>query len=214
LGLIKKFALADTLALVALSPQNALQVREAGWLWLLVYAYALVIFLDFSGYTDIAIGLGRILGVRLPENFAAPYLKPNLTQFWNSWHMTLTQWFRGYYFNPLVRWTRGTRLKTAPVAVLLITQVTTMLLIGLWHGVTWNFVIWGVWHGLGLFAQNRWTEFARPRLAGLGEGPRRALDVFSTLLTFHFVALGWVWFSLPTPQAALTVLARLVGQGN
>lgn len=213
LGLFKKFALADTLALAALSPQNAPQVRETGWLWLIVYAYALVIYLDFSGYTDIAVGLGRILGVRLPENFAAPYLKPNLTQFWNSWHMTLTQWFRGYYFNPLVRRLRSSRWKDSPAAVLLFTQASTFVLIGLWHGVTWNFVIWGLWHGLGLFIQNRWSDFIRPRMAAVGEGPRRWLGALSWLLTFNYVALGWVWFTLPTPQMAAQVLARLVGLG-
>jgi D-alanyl-lipoteichoic acid acyltransferase DltB (MBOAT superfamily) len=94
LGLAKKFIIADTLALVALSPQNAPQVSGAGWMWLLLYIYALQIYFDFSGYTDIAISLGLALGVKLPENFAAPYLKPNLTQFWNAWHMSLTQWFR------------------------------------------------------------------------------------------------------------------------
>ena len=72
----------------------------------MLYAYALMIYFDFSGYTDIAIGLGRLLGVRLPENFNAPYLKTNLTLFWNNWHMTLTQWFRAYFFNPVTRWLR------------------------------------------------------------------------------------------------------------
>lgn len=211
LGLFKKFALADTLALVALSPLNAGQVRGAGWLWLLLYAYALLIYLDFSGYTDIAIGLGRLWGVRLPENFDKPYLRPNLTQFWNNWHMTLTQWFRAYYFNPLVRWLRGPRFRLQPGAVLLLSQVTTFFLIGMWHGVSWNFAIWGLWHGLGLFAQNRWSEFARGRFANLPPGRARVLRGLSTALTFHYVALGWVWFTLPTPGAALRVLGRLFG---
>jgi D-alanyl-lipoteichoic acid acyltransferase DltB (MBOAT superfamily) len=214
LGLAKKFIIADTLALVALSPQNAPQVSGAGWMWLLLYIYALQIYFDFSGYTDIAISLGLALGVKLPENFAAPYLKPNLTQFWNAWHMSLTQWFRAYYFNPLVRWLRGSRVKASPGAVLLVTQISTFLLIGLWHGVTLNFALWGLWHGLGLFVQNRWTESTRVWFAERQFSPavQRGLAVFSTLLTFHYVALGWVWFALPTPQMALAVL-RVLGGG-
>ncbi|NLG96576.1 MAG: MBOAT family protein [Chloroflexi bacterium] len=212
-GLFKKFAIADTLALVALNPQNASQVNEAGWMWLLLYFYAFQIYFDFSGYTDIAIGLGMLLGIKLPENFAAPYLKPNLTQFWNSWHMTLTQWFRAYYFNPLVRWLRKRKKDLSPSLVLLLTQVTTMLLIGLWHGVTVNFVLWGLWHGLGLFVQNRWTDLTRGWFAArnFSPGQQRAMQVFSTLLTFHFVALGWVFFVLPSPELAGKVLLTLFG---
>ncbi|MCS7011355.1 MAG: hypothetical protein NZL98_08295, partial [Anaerolineales bacterium] len=102
-GMFKKFAVADTLSLIALNEVNAAQVNGAIWGWILLYAYAFQIYYDFSGYTDIAIGLGRLMGFKLPENFNAPYLKPNLTQFWNNWHMTLTQWFRAYFFNPLTR---------------------------------------------------------------------------------------------------------------
>ncbi len=212
-GLFKKFVIADSLALFALGPQNVGQVTGTGWQWVLVYAYALQIFFDFSGYTDIAIGLGRWLGIRLPENFNAPYLKPNLTQFWNNWHMTLTQWFRAYFFNPLTRSLRTARKPLPATVVILLTQVGTMVLIGLWHGIGWNFVLWGLWHGLGLFVQNRWTEWMRPRMAWLEARPRIAAGgrVLATVLTFHYVALGWVWFALPTPTDSLTVLLRLVG---
>jgi alginate O-acetyltransferase complex protein AlgI len=210
-GLVKKFVLADTLALVALNPTNALQVHQAGWMWLLLYVYAFQIFLDFSGYSDIAIGIGRIIGVRLPENFAAPYLKPNLTKFWNSWHMSLTQWFRAYFFNPFVRWLRTRRVRVAAVWVLLFSQVATMLLIGLWHGVTLNFVLWGLWHGAGMFVQNRWSEATRGWFAARSFSPflQRIMNGVSTLLTFHFIALGWVFFLLPTPGLAVTVFKTL-----
>ncbi|MDR3573409.1 MAG: MBOAT family O-acyltransferase [Anaerolineaceae bacterium] len=213
LGLFKKFVLADSLALIALNAANAGQVRSAGWMWLLVYAYALQIFFDFSGYTDIAIGLGRVLGIRLPENFNAPYLKPNLTQFWNNWHMTLTQWFRAYFFNPLTRALRSAKKPLSQPLMILITQVSTFVLIGLWHGITLNFVFWGLWHGLGLFAQNRWSDWIKPRAAVLEGRPllKRTATVLGTLLTFHYVALGWVWFALPSPQLSWQVLERLFG---
>jgi D-alanyl-lipoteichoic acid acyltransferase DltB (MBOAT superfamily) len=212
-GLFKKFALADSLALIALNGSNTLQTGSTGWMWVLLYAYSFQIYFDFSGYTDIAIGLGRLLGVKLPENFNHPYLKPNLTQFWNNWHMTLTQWFRAYYFNPLTRGLRRSGKNLPPWAVILITQVSTMLLIGLWHGVTWNFVLWGLWHGLGQFAQNRWSEAVRARAAALQAQPLwgTVMPAANVLLTFHYVALGWVWFALPAPHISLLVLQRLFG---
>jgi D-alanyl-lipoteichoic acid acyltransferase DltB (MBOAT superfamily) len=212
-GLFKKFVLADSLALVALNGANALQVRTAGWMWVVLYAYAFQIYFDFGGYTDIAIGLGRLAGIKLPENFIAPYLKPNLTQFWNNWHMTLTQWFRAYFFNPVTRFLRSGKRRLPIPLIIFITQLGTMLLIGLWHGVTWNFILWGAWHGVGLFVQNRWSEFVRPRLAGLE--PRKWLNGcvrgLSTFLTFQYVALGWVWFALPDVNSSLQVFLELFG---
>lgn len=201
-GLFRKFILADSLSLIALSPQNAPQILYSGWAWFLLYAYAFQIYLDFSGYTDLALALGRLAGVRLPENFNQPYRKPNLTQFWNNWHMSLTQWFRAYVFNPLTRALRGTPL---PVwSIILLTQLTTMTLIGLWHGVTWNFFIWGVWHGLGLFIHNRWQDAFRVRVNEWADNPfkQAIVAVSGVFLTFNFVALGWVWFVLPDPASA------------
>jgi alginate O-acetyltransferase complex protein AlgI len=210
-GVFKKFVLADTLALFALSAVNAAQTTSTFWTWILLYAYAGRIYLDFSGYTDIALGLGRLMGFKLPENFDRPYLKPNLTVFWNSWHMTLAQWFRTYFFNPLTRALRSRPLP--PWLIILIGQIGTMVLIGLWHGVTWNFAAWGLWHAVGLFGHSRWLEFARPRLAWLDERPRlqRVTAAASTLLTFHYVALGWVWFALPSLGLSVRVFGKLLG---
>lgn len=213
LGLFKKFAVADSLALIALSGTNALQVEAPGWAWVLLYAYSLQIYFDFSGYTDIAIGMGLLLGVKLPENFKAPYLKPNLTQFWNNWHMTLTQWFRSYFFNPLTRALRSGKKTLSIPAIILITQIATMVLIGLWHGATWNFILWGLWHGLGLFAHNRWSERTKARFAALAPRIQRALNAGGALLTFHFVTLGWVFFALPTPLISFRFLQVLLAIG-
>lgn len=214
-GLIKKFVVADLLAMIALNTANALQISSAGWAWVLVYAYAFQIFFDFSGYTDIAIGMGLLMGIKLPENFNDPYLKPNLTQFWNNWHMTLTQWFRAYFFNPLTRSLRSGKKPTPVWMVILITQVATMTLIGLWHGITLNFVFWGLWHGLGIFIQNRWSDWTKPLSARIQEKPalNKVVTIFTTLLTFQFVALGWVWFALPSMDLSLRVFGRLFGMG-
>ena len=210
LGLFKKFVIADALALIALNDALALQVRSTFWMWVVTYAYAFQIYFDFSGYTDIAIGTARLAGVKLPENFAAPYLKPNLAQFWNSWHITLTQWIRSYFFNPFNRWLRG--YQSMPQwTMILIGQLSTMLLIGLWHGVTVNFILWGLWHGLGLFFQNRWSDFAKRRFNVTDPRQQTALRLGGIFLTFNFVALGWVFFALTGPGLSWIVFRKLFG---
>ena len=212
LGLFKKFVIADMLALIALNDTLATQVHSGGWMWIHLYAYAFQIYFDFSGYTDIAIGIGYLVGVKLPENFLSPYTKPNITQFWNSWHITLTQWIRSYFFNPFNRWIR--RYKSIPAwTMILIGQLATMLLIGLWHGITWNFVLWGAWHGLGLFLQNRWSDFAKTRINPSNPRTQKVLQLGGVLLTFHFVALGWVFFALSEPGLSMQVLSKLFGIG-
>ena len=181
---------------------------------MLLYAYAFRIYFDFSGYTDIAIGLGKLMGFNLPENFERPYLKPNLTTFWNSWHITLAQWFRAYWFNPLTRSLRTGKWQPPMWVVILIGQVTTMFLIGLWHGLTWNFAAWGLWHALGLFVHNRWSEATKARFAGWVDHPRwqQIISILGVLITFHYVALGWVWFALPSTNLSWQVLGKLFGQ--
>jgi D-alanyl-lipoteichoic acid acyltransferase DltB (MBOAT superfamily) len=205
--------IADSLSWIALNDVFAQQVNSPGWMWLLLYFYSLRIYFDFSGYTDIAIGLGRILGVRLPENFASPYLKPNLSQFWNSWHMTLTQWFRNYFFNPFTRAMRSSKQPIPVVLMILIGQVSTMVLIGLWHGATLGFVLWGLWHGTGLFIQNRWSDYLKDHMPGWGKTPlgQKVLTYSGIFLTFNFVSLGWLFFTIPTPQNLWNVIAVLFG---
>jgi D-alanyl-lipoteichoic acid acyltransferase DltB (MBOAT superfamily) len=219
LGLFKKFVLADLLALFALGPTSAAQIRSTGWMWVSVYAYTLQIYLDFSGYTDIALGISSWLGFSLTENFRSHYLKPDLTRFWNNWHITLTMWFRAYFFNPLARALRSTKKPLPTGWVILISQLATMVLIGLWHGITWNFVAWGAWHGIGLFINNRWSESRKRRQVAQPSQTKLRIakylsDPLSTLLTFHFVALGWVWFALPSIPLSLDVFTRLFGVGG
>jgi len=210
IGLFKKFVIADALAYIALNDALATQVRTTGWMWIVLYAYTFQIYFDFSGYTDIAVGIARLVGIKLPENFLSPYTKPNLAHFWNSWHITLTQWIRSYFFNPFNRWIRG--YKNIPTwTMILVGQLATMLLIGLWHGVTVNFILWGAWHGLGLFLQNRWSDFAKTRIDINNPRLQTAMKIGSVLLTFHFVALGWVFFTLSTPVLSLQVFMKLIG---
>ena len=179
----------------------------------MLYAYAFRIYFDFSGYTDIAIVIGNLLGIQKPENFETPYFKPNLTLFWNSWHMTLAGWFRAYFFNPLTRALRSQPRNIPLPLIILIGQLSTFILIGLWHGITWNFAIWGAWHGLGLFIHNRWSDAFRSKISSLDSRPRlkRLAIAASTLLTFHYVSLGWVWFALSTPDQSWKTFLNLFG---
>jgi alginate O-acetyltransferase complex protein AlgI len=212
LGCFKKFVLADSLALVALNDINAPLVQGSGWMWIILYAYSFRLYLDFSGYTDIAIGMGVLMGFKLPENFDRPYLKTDLAAFWNSWHITLAQWFRAYIFNPLTRALRRGVLQKNVWIIILAGQLITMTLIGLWHGVTINFAIWGLWHAIGLFIHNRWVEFRRLRRLNLRSGLLARLEpIAGGLLTFNFVSLGWVWFALSDPNLSLRVFQSLFG---
>lgn len=209
-GMFRKFIIADGLAYIALSPAlvNVLNKPAPTAYWLMLYAYAFYIFFDFAGYTDIAIGIGLLLGVRLPENFRRPYMRPNIAAFWNSWHITLSSWYRDYVFTPLSR----SLLKAhwSPWLAAFTAQVLTMILIGLWHGVSLNFIAWGAWHGLGLYLHRLFAPRFQPDVA---DRPRLAslIRVSSVLVTFHFVAFGWVFFALPDLQSSLRVFAGLIG---
>jgi len=197
IGIGKKFVIADSLATFALNATRAEQAVSSAALWVLLYAYAFQIYFDFSGYSDIAIGLGQLFGIKLPENFRQPYLARNITAFWQSWHITLSQWVRFYVFSPLSRYLLTRRRKPSPLALAFVGQLATMIVIGLWHGVTWNFIAWGLWHGLGLFVHKAWSDRTRRTyLAGV-------------LVTFHFVVVGWLWFALPDMQTGWDVFTRL-----
>lgn len=213
IGIFKKFVIADNLALISMNSTNIVQVKNTPWLWLLLYAYAFQLFFDFAGYSDIAIGIGKILGINVPENFDAPYLKQNLSLFWNSWHMTLTKWVQSYIFNPLSRKLRSSRPKLSPRIGLLIGQVVTMVFIGLWHGISTNFVIWGLWHALGLFVSNQLTlSFRKKNCFNQTKGGKIFAKVIGTFLTFNYVALGWVWFAFSDTLLSAQTIMKLFGR--
>jgi len=213
IGLFKKFVLADTLALISLNPTLVAQNHSAAVMWIMLYAYAFQLFFDFSGYIDMVIGIGRLAGITLPENFASPYTKRNLTAFWNSWHITLSTWARLYFFAPLSRTLMGTPLKRYKQLVIFTAQVSTMILIGLWHGVALNFILWGAWHGVGLWLNRYLTERSRGWDAFVRERPAlaRVVHGLSVLFTFHFVAIGWLFFALPSTSLIIKALRQLVG---
>ena len=216
IGMLKKFAIADLLAQGAsLNALNATQIDNPLGLWALLYGYALRLYFDFSGYTDIAIGLGMLFGINLPDNFKRPYLKTNITAFWQSWHMTLSAWVRAYVFSPLSRWLLMRPRKPSSTVIVLSTQLVTMLVIGLWHGIALNFVLWGAWHGVGLFIHKQWSDRTRKWYRGLQNKPRqkRLWTLFSWFVTLQFVVIGWLWFALPDAGQAARLMLKLLGIG-
>ena len=215
-GLFKKFVIADLLAQgMSLTAGHVVQADSSLGLWVLLYGYALRIFFDFAGYTDIAIGIGLLFGIRLPETFIRPYLKSNITAFWQSWHATLSNWARFYVFTPLSRWLLKRTWRPSSTVIVLVAQLATMIVIGLWHGITLNFFIWGIWHGLALFAHKQWSDRTRKWYRGLNARPaqKRAWHFAGWFLTFNYVSLGWVWFALPTVGLSLEAYGKLFGVG-
>jgi alginate O-acetyltransferase complex protein AlgI len=213
IGIGKKFVVADSLAYFALSATKASQADSPLAMWILVYTYALQIYFDFSGYSDIAIGIGQLFGLKLPENFNQPYLKRNITLFWQSWHITLSQWVRFYIFSPLTRLLLDLKHAPQPNIVALTGQLSTMVVIGLWHGITWHFVAWGIWHGLGLFVHKLWSDYTRRFYIRLRRRPRasRVIEIAGIILTFHFVVIGWIWFALPDLDTSWNAFLKLFG---
>ena len=194
-GLMKKLLIADYLAENLVNRVFDFPNLYSGFEVLAgVYAYALQIYFDFSGYTDIAIGSALLVGVRLPANFNMPYAAVNIADFWRRWHITLSNWLRDYLYFSLP----GKRSKTMPYVNLVI----TMVLGGLWHGASWNFVLWGLLHGAAL-AIVRLLEARR------GKRPSRLPDAVRVLITFHFVTFAWIFFRAPNFAAALAVLERI-----
>lgn len=212
-GLFQKFVLADSLALISLNEFIAAQQVQTFWMWIVVFAYAFRLYFDFAGYTSIAIGISKLIGIQLPENFNRPYLSENITLFWNRWHMTLTQWLRTYFFNPTARFLRLNFHRVPPWIIILFTQTCTMVLIGLWHGIRLNFVIWGIWNAFGLFVHNRWSQYATGTVRSIRLNPSlsKIYQSLSVGLTFVYISLGWVWFALPDVGLSLSVFKTLLG---
>jgi D-alanyl-lipoteichoic acid acyltransferase DltB (MBOAT superfamily) len=159
-----------------------------------MYAYALQIYCDFSAYTDIAIGVANLLGYQFPQNFNQPYRALSVQDFWRRWHITLSTWLRDYLYIRLGG-NRGGRVRTY------VNVMVTMLLGGLWHGASWNFVLWGGLHGAALVVE---------RVLGLTAKPRTRLGAaLAWLVTFHFVCLTWVFFRSPSNEATLAYFTTL-----
>ena len=188
-GLVKKIIIADNLASLADVAFRAAALPNGVSLppmlyWQGFYLYAVEIYADFSGYTDLARGSALLLGLRMPENFRQPYLAVTVADFWNCWHMSLTQWFREYLFFPLTRWLLTRSKRRWSQLIQITANLIVMVLIGWWHGAALPFIAWGAWHAALLSLE---------RLSGWKPSGRLQTGL-SAVLTFHLVGFGWVLF--------------------
>lgn len=212
-GLGKTLLLSHYLGLAVAPVFEAPEAQSRAALLLATYAATLRFYFDFSGYSDLAIGVSAVFGVRIQENFDHPLTRRNLTQLWQRWHMTLTHWLRSYLFVPTSRALLRRAGRRTEGLALLTAQVVTMGFCGLWHGLGWNFLAWGLMQAVGLF----WlARFARP-LGGLLPASLRSAwqnspigYVASCLLTFHYFALSNVLIFCDSDRA-LAVVVRLFG---
>ncbi len=196
-GYVKKIVLADNLAIsvdqVFSSPQSA-----GAWDALLaVYAFAFQIYFDFSGYTDIAIGLALLFGFKFPRNFNYPYLAASFQDFWRRWHMTLSRWLRDYLYISLGG-NRGSLSRT------MANLMTTMLLGGLWHGASWNFVVWGGLHGAYLVIERLWLSNM-----GWWKSEKRWARFCRAFIVFHFVCFAWIFFRANDFQSSWIIIGKI-----
>ena len=183
-GLIKKIAVSDYISINFVDRVFDHPLLYSGFENLMaVYGYSLQIYCDFSGYTDIAIGLALLMGFRLPVNFNSPYQAHNITDFWRRWHISLSSWLRDYLYIPLGGNRKG-RIRTN------INLMITMLLGGLWHGANMRFILWGALHGVALVLHKVWTHFFPP----ITKNGKFMPSFFGKFFTFHFVAFCWIFF--------------------
>jgi D-alanyl-lipoteichoic acid acyltransferase DltB (MBOAT superfamily) len=210
-GFFKKVVVADRLALLVNHVYADPGSQNSFSLLLATYFFAFQIYCDFSGYSDIAIGTARILGVDLMKNFNRPYHSKSIHEFWSRWHISLSTWFRDYLYIPL----GGNRVSRQRwYANIMI----VFLVSGLWHGANWTFVVWGMFHGLFLLVGN-WTAAIRARvcrIVGLGRAP--AVHTFmQMMITFHLVLVSWIFFraqSISSAWGILTEILRFDGAGD
>jgi alginate O-acetyltransferase complex protein AlgI len=197
IGLAKKMLIANTLARPAdqifAMPAAELTAAHA---WTGIACYTLQIYFDFSGYSDMAIGLGRMFGFRFPENFNYPYIASSIQDFWRRWHMSLSAWFRDYVYIPL----GGNRTSTGR---LYFNLLLVFFLCGLWHGAAWTFVVWGLYHGAFLVIER--VGLATP----LNALPRPIRHAYAVLV----VMIGWVFFRADTLAGAMAMLSAMAGAG-
>jgi alginate O-acetyltransferase complex protein AlgI len=199
IGLAKKIVVADSMSILTV-PLTAPGSAPFGRIDYIVamLAYTTKIYFDFTGYSDIAIGVSGLLGLRIPENFDRPYRATNISVFWRRWHMSLSTWIRDYIFIPL----GGSR--HMPIITML-NLLVAMALAGLWHGAAWTFVIWGLWQGLGLAVHRIWASLVVPRIAAFSR-PSILVTITSICITFAFVTVGWVIFAASSFPDVLQVL--------
>lgn len=198
-GLIKKIIISDFIAVNFIDRVFDTPAFYSGFENMMaVYGYGLQIYCDFSGYTDIAIGLALILGFRLPVNFNSPYKAASIDEFWKRWHISLSRWLKDYLYIPLGGNRKG-KIRTN------INLIITMLLGGLWHGASLRFIIWGAFHGIALVISRIWRSAIGEKLFS-----DRISRIFGVFITFHFVTFCWIFFRAPDLDSVGIMLTQII----
>ena len=200
IGLGKKAIIANTMALTADAIWNN-GVSQNTWImsWVGSIAYTLQIYFDFSGYSDMAIGLGRMFGFHFNENFNLPYISKNITEFWRRWHISLSSWFRDYVYIPLGGNRKNVYLNLAIV----------FLLTGVWHGAAWNFIVWGIWNGVFILIER--VIRMKNKKKEIQKKQNRGIIFLQKLYTLMVVNLGWVLFRAPDLETAIDFMKSMFG---
>lgn len=202
-GLFKKLVLSDRLSVLVDQVYQTPLAFDGITVWLAVLAYSLQIYLDFSGYSDMATGAARMLDIQLPRNFNLPYLSHNVTELWKRWHISLSSWLQDYLYIPL----GGSRKGSARAYLNL---VLTMVIGGLWHGANWTFILWGTLHGVALVAHKLWVKLTKSN-----EKPHHLpANLLSVLVTFIFTSFCWIFFRADSIDNAFQIIGRLFCFGS
>jgi alginate O-acetyltransferase complex protein AlgI len=198
-GLMKKVIVADTLAIIADKIYSNPSLYTSATVWIGILSYSIQIYFDFSGYSDMAIGVARVFGIVLPVNFNLPYMSRSLTEFWQRWHISLSSWLRDYLYIPL----GGNRLGRFRTYMNL---MVTMLLGGLWHGASWNFVFWGGLHGAGLVIERAFGIKKHIE----NQKTHYILNSIRVLITFMVVSFSWIFFRSSSFEITKQIFSKLL----
>ena len=201
-GLFKKIILSDYISNNLVNYVFENPSLHTGYENLLaVYGYAIVIYCDFSGYSDVAIGIARWLGVTIPANFKSPYQSTSVTEFWKRWHISLSSWLQDYLYIFTLGGNRNGVFRTN------VNLILTMLIGGFWHGANWTFIVWGGLHGTALVINKYWNKWTRTRL-----GNGKVYTILMGFITFHVVCLCWIFFKSTDVATALQVITQITTQ--
>jgi len=208
-GLFKKVVIADRLGLYVDTVYKDVHAFTGLPLLLATYAYAFQIYMDFSGYTDMAIGCARLFNINLTQNFNSPYLATSVADFWRRWHITFSRWILDYIFKPLqMQWRNWKNWGTASALIV------TFLISGIWHGASWGFVIWGGLHGFYLACSIFYKPYQKRLHKTLGIEKTKFLKFWQIFVTFNLVSLAWVFFRANNLSDAYYILSGFVKHSN
>ncbi|QWV95953.1 hypothetical protein KP005_11210 [Geomonas nitrogeniifigens] len=203
-GLFKKVVIADRLGSYVDNVYRDVHAYQGLQLALATYAYGFQVYLDFSGYTDMALGSALLFNIRLTQNFNSPYLATSIADFWRRWHISLSRWILDYIFKPLqMQWRSGRNWGTAAALF------AAFLVSGIWHGAGWGFVVWGGLHGLYMACSVFYRPYQKKIYQRLGLDKSRAQHVFQVFITFNLVSFTWIFFRANSIQDALHVVREI-----